>query len=94
MVIELAKLAMLVPVTNTWPERGASAVKRIKSRSRSAMKNDLLNALLHMFMNGPPANSPEAERLINRVVDKYIEAQQSPTNICYEEDRKYSMYTN
>ena len=73
MVIELAKLAMITPVTNAWPKRGASAVKRIKSRLRSAMKNDLLNALLHISMNGLPANSPQAERLINRVVDQYIE---------------------
>ena len=66
MVIELAKLAMIIPVTNAWLERGASAVKRVKSRSRSAMKNDTLNdALLHISMNGPPTNSPEAERLIN-----------------------------
>ena len=73
MVIELAKSAMIIPVTNAWPERGASAVKRIKSRSRSAIKNDILNALLHIFRNGPPANNPEAELLINRVIYQYIE---------------------
>ena len=37
------------------------------------MKNDLLNALLHIFMNGPAANSPEAEQLINRVVERYTD---------------------
>ena len=26
-IIEFAKLAIIVPVTNAWPERGASAVK-------------------------------------------------------------------
>ena len=41
MVIELAKLPMIIPVTNAWPERGARAVKRIKNITRSAMKNDL-----------------------------------------------------
>ena len=60
-IIEFAKLAIIVPVTNAWPERGASAVKQIKSRQRSSMKNDLLNALLHISMNGPAANSPEAK---------------------------------
>ena len=92
MVIELSKLDMIISVTNAWPERSVSAVKRIKIRSRSAVKNDLLNALLHISMNGPPANRPEAEPLINRVVDQYIE--QRPTNICYDEDWKYSMHTN
>ena len=39
----MIKLALTVPVTNTWPERGGSAIKRIKTRNRSSMKNDLLN---------------------------------------------------
>ena len=64
-VLEFAKLTIIAPVTNAWPKRVASAVKRIKSRQRSTMKNDLLSALLHISMNGPPVNSPEAEHLIN-----------------------------
>ena len=72
-MIKFAKLAAIVPITNAWPERGASAVKRIKSRQRSTMKNDLLNGLLHISLNGPPVGSPEAENLLNRVVDKYCE---------------------
>ena len=71
-IIELAKIATIVPVTNAWPERGGSAIKRIKSRTRSAMKNDLLNALLHVSMNGPQVNSKEADDLITRVVDRYV----------------------
>ena len=71
-LIEIAKIASITPITNAWPERGASAVKRIKSRTRSTMKDDLLNALLHISINGPPANSNEAENLITRVVDEYV----------------------
>ena len=37
------------------------------------MKNDLFNALLHISMNGPAANSPEAKQLINRVVEQYVD---------------------
>ena len=70
-IVTLAKIASIVPVTNAWPERGASAVKRIKSRQRSSMKNDVLNALLHISLNGPPVNSPEADALIERVTDEY-----------------------
>ena len=29
-ICELAKIALITPVTNAWPERGASAVKRVK----------------------------------------------------------------
>ena len=55
-----------------FSKQGASAVKRIKSRQRSSMKNDLLNALLHISMNGPAVNSPKAKQLFNRVVERYI----------------------
>ena len=48
-------------------------VKRMKSRQRGTMKNDLLNALLHISMNGPPVNSPKVEHLISRVVEQYCE---------------------
>ena len=71
-IVDLAKIAAIVPVTNAWPERGASAVKRIKSRIRSQMKNDVLNSLLHISINGPAVNSKEADNLISRVVEKYI----------------------
>ena len=30
------------------------------------MKNDLLNALLYISLNGPPFGSPDAESLLNR----------------------------
>ena len=36
------------------------------------MKNDLLNALLHVSMNSSPVNSKEVDDLITRVVDKYV----------------------
>ena len=70
-ICELAKIVLITPVTNAWPERGASAVKRIKSRMRSTMKNDLLNLLLHISVNGPPANSKEADQLLERVCNAY-----------------------
>ena len=57
--------------TSYKPERGASAVKRIKSRMRSKMKNDFLNFLLHISINGPPANSKEADQLLERVCNAY-----------------------
>ena len=31
-ICELAEIALITPVTNAWPERGASAVKRVKSQ--------------------------------------------------------------
>lgn len=31
LIVELAEVALSSPITNAWPERGASAVKRIKT---------------------------------------------------------------
>ena len=38
---------------------------------RSKMKNDLLNSLLHMSINGPSANSKEADQILKRVCNAY-----------------------
>ena len=70
-IVSLAQIALTVPVTNAWPERGASAVKRVKSRTRSTMKNDLLNALLNISINGHACNSVEAKKLIADNVIKF-----------------------
>ena len=70
-VVQLAKIACITPVTNAWPERGASAIKRIKSRTRSTMRNDLLNALLQISINGPEMNSSDANKLIEKASLKF-----------------------
>ena len=68
---ELTKIALITPVTNAQPERGASAVKRVKSRMRSTVKNDLHNSLLHISINSPSANSKEAEQLLEKVCNSH-----------------------
>ena len=70
-MVQLAKVACITPVTNAGPERGASAVKRIKLRTRSTMKNDLLNGLMLISINGPKANSSEAEKMIEKACLKF-----------------------
>ena len=70
-ICELAKIALITQVTNAWPERGASDVKRVKSRTSSTMKNGLLNSLLHISINGPFAKCKEDEKLLERVCHAY-----------------------
>ena len=53
-VLKLAEIAAVIPVSNAWLERGASSMKHIKSRLRSCLKSDLLNALMQVAVNGPP----------------------------------------
>jgi hypothetical protein len=53
------------------PEQGASAVKRIKTRSRSSMKSDLLNALFMISINGPALKTKEYQELMEEVAIRY-----------------------
>ena len=61
-ICELAKISLITPVTNAWPERGASVEKRVKIQMQSTMKNDLVNSLLHISVNGLSTNSKEADQ--------------------------------
>ena len=71
MIYEIAKVALVTPVTNAWPERGASAVKRVKTRFRSQMKDDLLNSLLMITINGPAFKTAEYESPMEEVTNIY-----------------------
>ena len=72
LIVELAKVALSAPITNAWPERGASAVKRIKTRLRNRLKNDMLNSLLHVSINGPPVSTPEAKEVVKTAVANWL----------------------
>ena len=64
----LAEVCMSLPVSNAWPERGASAVKRLKTRLRSSLKGDMLESLMHITINGPEVQ--ECEGLVKKAVKK------------------------
>ena len=49
----VAEMALVLPVSNVWPERAASILKWQKNRLRSKVKNDLLTSLLHISLNSP-----------------------------------------
>ena len=49
----IAKIVICLPVSSAWPERGGSAIKRIKTRLRSCLKHDMMSALLHVSTNEP-----------------------------------------
>lgn len=51
LVAKVANAVVSLPVSNAWPERGASVLKLLKTRLRSRMQNDLLNTLLHILIN-------------------------------------------
>ena len=67
---------MIIPVTNALSEQEASTGKWVKTRIRSIMKNDLLNELLHISVNGPISHSNKAKVVVTRAVEKYDSSQQ------------------
>ncbi|XP_068680268.1 zinc finger protein 862-like isoform X2 [Montipora foliosa] len=67
---EVAEICYSAPVTNAWPERGVSAVKRIKTRLRSLLKDDMLNVLLQVSINGPTL--AEADSIIQDATKTWL----------------------
>jgi len=74
LVAKVANAVVSLPVSNAWPERGASSVKLLKTRLCSRMQNNLLSTLLHILMNGPAVRSKECEDLIDSAVSSWFVA--------------------
>lgn len=71
-LVWIAEIILSLPMSNAWPERGASAVKRVKSRLRSSMTNQMFEALLHISINRPPVG--EAQELDKEAVEAWSNA--------------------
>eukprot|EP00057_Strongylocentrotus_purpuratus_P015153 XP_011669627.1 PREDICTED: uncharacterized protein LOC105440794 [Strongylocentrotus purpuratus] len=67
----IAEVCAAMPVSNAWPERGVSTMRRVKTRLRSSLKNDMLEALMHVSINGPPASSTQAKEIISQAVKRW-----------------------
>lgn len=61
-----AEVCFSCPVSNAWPERAASVLKWQKSMLCSHIKNDLLNPLLQITINGPKQDSIELPTLMQK----------------------------
>ena len=94
MLTQLAECCLSLPVSNAWPERGASALKRIKTKLKSRLSNSMLQSLLQMSMNGPPINSKETEDIIEGCIKvwtlqkKKRKMPKPPTNTSQENTSK------
>ena len=75
-ICSIPKIAYVIPVSNAWPERGGSAIKRIKTSKRCTLKMDALKALLIISVNGPRPGTPEANELIKHVSQTYSKRRQ------------------
>ena len=62
------------PVSNAWPEKGTSCIKRVKTRFRSTLKNDMLQSFLKVSINGPATGTDNSKGLIERSVKAWTTA--------------------
>lgn len=53
LLLYIAEVVVTLPVSNACPERGASVVKNVKTRLRSRLQNEMLQAILPVGINGP-----------------------------------------
>ncbi|VDH96877.1 Hypothetical predicted protein [Mytilus galloprovincialis] len=68
----IAEIVLTVPVSNAWPERGCSKVKIIKTDLRNRLKNDVLNGLMMISINGPQTCSHECDKVVNDSVKLWL----------------------
>lgn len=63
-LVDAAKICLTQPMSNAVVERGASAVKRVKTRLRNRLKNDMLSTCLHVSITGPEPKSEECQVIL------------------------------
>ena len=71
-ITKLTDVIHSAPITNTWPERGASSLKRIKTKSRNRLSWKMLNAHLQVSINSPEPGTREAQEVINKAKEKWV----------------------
>ena len=71
MLVDIAKICLVQPLSNAIVERGASTLKRIKTRLRNRMKNDMLSCLMNISINGPKLKSEDGNALIEEAARTY-----------------------
>ena len=68
-LVHIAEVSLSMPVSNAWPERGCSALKRMKTRQRNRLSVEMLQTLLAITINGPEVGTPECESLMTAAVE-------------------------
>lgn len=71
---KLADVIHSTPTTKTWPERGASALKRIKTKSRNKISQKMLNCHLQVSINGPQPGTQKTFEVIKKANEKWLAA--------------------
>ncbi len=70
LIIFIAEVAASLPVSNAWPERGASALKIIKTKQRNRLSSSMIEGLLTVSVNGPTIK--DSKPFIKRAVKVWL----------------------
>lgn len=75
----LAECCLSIATLNAWPECGASALKRIKTRLRSRLQNDMLQTLMQVSITGPPLQLDQCKELVSDSVQLWLKQKKGRT---------------
>ena len=56
---KLANIALTIPLSTAWPERGFSTLSRVKTKHRNRLSDSTLSAAINISMNEPPELSED-----------------------------------
>ena len=71
-IMYIVEVVVSLPVSNAWPERGASTLKAIKNRLRNRLGTKMLESLLHISINAPDPCSEEGQKIVKLAVKSWL----------------------
>ena len=74
-IVSIAGIANILPVSNAWPKRSGSAIKRFKTNKRSTPESDVFNALTIISIKGPKWRTTKASYLTKQTSISFWEHQ-------------------
>ncbi|XP_053396870.1 uncharacterized protein LOC128556296 [Mercenaria mercenaria] len=95
-LVFVAEAAASLPVSNAWPERGASILKVIKTKLRNRLSIGMLEGLLHVGINGPDVD--HSQPVIKKAVNTWLASKprrklETPKGVTQCESRNASVQT-
>ena len=72
-LLYIVEVVLSLPVSNAWPERGASTLKAFRTRLRNRLSPEMLESLMHVCINAPEPTSPEGKKLVKLAVKSWLQ---------------------
>ena len=66
--MDVGETVMVTNMGNSWPERGACCMRRVKTKTRSLLGQPMLNTLMHLSINGPEIQDCDEVRVTVRPI--------------------------